>query len=632
MRRSSLLLACVAVVLTADITPAQDTTLTGEDFARWLRRRPNIARIEVAGNAALKTARIRNVMELKTASFWAKFGLRERPRLLPLAIERDQASIKREYRALGFWDADVDIQARPGREPESAHLTVLVTENTRSYWGDIQVTGDHTDLVSRIARYTAPLSRGRPADSLSLAMAQLRMVAECANRAHPAARVHTAITRRPDTIDVRFDLSSGPDVVLGEITYEGLVHTRESVVRRELRLSPGQPYSRRRLDERQQDVYATGLFTFVRLDPQYADTASDQAPRTADLRLRVVERPPSFLGFRTGAGQDQDRDLTFDYAVDWGSRNWLGSARRYALTATSTFVVVTEWRVLHHRFSGNYVEPYLFGFRLPTTLELAYEPRVRSATQDYRIEKMSGELSVTRRFKRVHRIWSALIYERVNISGIPAERREDLLEEEGITIKRRWAFALERDTRPNLFVPTSGALTRLSTEFVGGFLGGRSDFYKVDLSWARYQIISDPTVLASRIRLGWAGLHSGGDFIPTIDRFYLGGANSIRGYSENTVGPADTLGSALGGEVIALLNLELRTPVTRKFWFTLFGDLGNNWARFSDIELESMLMSLGIGWQYIAPVGPLRIDYARRVLHHGHPASDRIHLSILFSF
>jgi outer membrane protein assembly factor BamA len=78
--------------------------------------------------------------------------------------------------------------------------------------------------------------------------------------------------------------------------------------------------------------------------------------------------------------------------------------------------------------------------------------------------------------------------------------------------------------------------------------------------------------------------------------------------------------------------MELRTPVIWKFWFTFFGDAGNNWGRFRDVRLDEFLVSVGLGWQYMAPVGPIRLDYARRVVHPTYPASDRLHLSILFAF
>jgi outer membrane protein insertion porin family len=227
---------------------------------------------------------------------------------------------------------------------------------------------------------------------------------------------------------------------------------------------------------------------------------------------------------------------------------------------------------------------------------------------------------------------TALAIDRVDVSDVPKEAVAEILEEEGKSIRRRLSFALERDTRPNLFVPTSGARTRVDLEFTGGPLGGADDFYSTDFSWARYQTVSSASVFASRIRFGWKNVHSGGASIPTDERFYLGGANSIRGYAEDGVGPTDSSGSAIGGRVVTLMNFELRTPVHGPWWFTTFADLGNNWARFHDIRFDRLLFSIGVGLQYIAPVGPIRLDYARRVVHPGHPQSDRLHLSILFSF
>lgn len=210
--------------------------------------------------------------------------------------------------------------------------------------------------------------------------------------------------------------------------------------------------------------------------------------------------------------------------------------------------------------------------------------------------------------------------------------KEALAEETGTNIKARWNLVWERDSRPSVFIPTSGSRTRVELEYVGEIRRNVRDFYKVDLSWARYQTVGPPTVLATRFRIAWVRQFSTDEGVPTIDRLYMGGANTIRGYSENTVGPVDSTGTPQGGQVLILASVELRTPVAWKFWFSIFGDLGNNWATFGDVVLGDMLLSLGVGWHYMAPVGPIRLDYARRAAHPGYPASDRLHLSILFAF
>lgn len=625
----------VAALALLGVWPAANTCADDiqDDLRQWRRRRPPVTRIDIDGNTAYSDKEIRSFMQIRTPGFLHKLGLRNRPLLLTGAEERDEASIRRAYRQAGYWDATAAISAAPDPDDQRAVVTVFITENRRYHWGDVSLSGDDTTLAARARTYLRDLSRGAPADSLLLEYTGARVRALCADRGHPKATVAFTIARRgDDTLDVRIDLKSGPAVYLGELTISGAKITRDAYIRREAYWRPGELYSQRRLAWRQQDVYATGLFTFVHLDPVATDSLRSADSQFTDFQMRVVERKPSFIGVRTGAGQDPNRDLTWDYAFEWGSRNWRGTGRQWSLTARSGFVVVTDWEVLHHRFAAKFTEPWPLGVRLPTTLTLAYEPGVRSSVQEYRIERMEGDLNVTRRIGRNMRWWTSLVYERVKIYDIPLDRVEDYLEEQGISIRRRWRGAIERDSRPNLFVPTTGARTRLDAEYVGGILGGAEDFYKIDASWSRYQTISAPSVFASRLRLAWIKPHSQSGFVPTSDRFYLGGANSIRGYAENTVGPKDSTGAPAGGQVVMLANLEMRTPMSSKFWFSIFLDAGNNFARFRDVTIGDMLVSLGVGIQYIAPVGPLRLDYARRAVHPKYAPSDRVHLSILFAF
>jgi outer membrane protein insertion porin family len=614
-------------------TAAQSQESAPETGERWLRSRPYITEIQIAGNTAVKDGKIRDWMELTAPGFWSSLGLAGNPRFNIATARRDEVTIGWHYSRLGYWDAAINITAMEDRDADHARVQVTIDEGTRYVWGTVALETDSLGFARRLHRAVQKLETGNPADSIEFELTRARVLGECANNGYPGARLSVEITPRRDTLDAQFTLTEGPYVVIGQIRTEGLSHTRELIVHRVLRINSGTEYSRKLLEERRQELYATGLFTLVRLDPDFSDTASAGTVRHADLNLRLIERSPSFIGFRTGVGQDEDIDLTWDYAVDWGSRNWLGTARRYTLTAQSSYAVVTDWRFIHHRFSVQYVEPFPFGLRLPTTLELGFEPRLRALVQDYRIERRSAALRVSRRDRSKRIQWvTSLEVDEFDISDVPREAEDEILREEGLRKRRQLAFALERDTRPNLFVPTSGARTRLDVAYTGGPLGGDDDYYSANFSWSRYQVVSKASVFASRIRLGWKNVHSGGSTIPSFDRFYLGGANSIRGYAENSVGPADTSGAALGGRVVTLANLELRTPLAGNWWTTLFGDAGNNWSSFHNIRLDQMLFSLGAGLQYVAPVGPIRLDYARRVIHPAHPRSDRVHLSILFAF
>jgi len=601
----------------------------------WLRRKPEIERVVITGNAHIAEGDIRHHLELKSPSLRARIGLGRRPRVVGGAWERDRKAVLALYATRGYLNAETTVAVTRDEKTDRAIVSVDVREGGRTVWGGITTEGDDLFISGRTYRWMKELKRGDPADPRKLQ----RVLALCqgtyADYGHPYARfaaqwdIDSTAAVAEDTANVHIVVDPGPEARFGQVQVTGNTFTREPVIRRELAFRPGDPYSRKKIFESQNNIYRTGLFTFTRLELSADSTAKEAPRRDPDFTVRVVERKPAYLDLATGAGQDRQQDLTWDYSLEWGNRNWLGTGRHWALQAKSGLIVVTDWRVLYNRFVARYTEPWILGLRLPTTVQFAYEPGVRSAVQPYRIERLEGELGFQTRVGETKRAWLTFVYENVRIFGIDRPI-EEILREKGITIRRKVVFAVEKDSRPNVFVPTAGSLTRLDAEYAGGFLGGDVDFYKVVGSWARYQTTGS-SVLASRFQFGLVKAHSGAAQVPTIDRFYTGGANSIRGYPENRVGPMID-GTPEGAGVLALANVELRTPAIWRFWFTVFGDAGNAWSRFRDFSGKEILVSTGIGLQYVSPVGPLRLDYAKRISHPGHPASDRLHLAILFAF
>ena len=119
------------------------------DIARdtWRRRRPVVMRVDVAGNRTVSDGDVRGVMQIRTSGFSQTLGLRDRPRLLVGAEERDEAAIHLLYRRHGFWDAQAAISVVPDSRTQRALVTVFIEEGTRYRWGRVDVTGDHEDLV-----------------------------------------------------------------------------------------------------------------------------------------------------------------------------------------------------------------------------------------------------------------------------------------------------------------------------------------------------------------------------------------------------------------------------------------------------------------------------------------------------
>ncbi len=119
-------------------------------------------------------------------------------------------------------------------------------------------------------------------------------------------------------------------------------------------------------------------------------------------------------------------------------------------------------------------------------------------------------------------------------------------------------------------------------------------------------------------RLGLAYGYRGEAALPFSERFFAGGASSLRGFGRDLAGPVqevpdpDNPGStefvALGGNALMVNNLELRFPIWGQIEGAVFYDLGNVFETVGRFRFSDLRSSLGFGLRYRTAVGPFRID------------------------
>jgi outer membrane protein insertion porin family len=362
-----------------------------------------------------------------------------------------------------------------------------------------------------------------------------------------------------------------------------------------------------------------------------------------------MERKPNYVDLKLGLGHyqptNQNLDLTTaDFLLEWGNRNLNGTGRKMSLSMFSSYAVYPDpdfpvsadsIKNLLYRFNLRFVEPWLLGIPILTDLDFYYDPGVESVIQPYRIESYGGDLNFSKETSPSTKIWLTPSFQWVNIYNVSREEREEIKRERGINVRRKLILFAESDTRDNIFLPLRGSFTRLHAEFVGGFLGGDNHFFKLIFSWNRYFRLGQPgelDVLGTRLKLGYIEKLRSEEYVPTFDRFYMGGAATVRGYAENSMGPKDSEDKVKGGKVMILTNLELRRALFWKFGYTLFVDAGNLWFQPKHINLDELRMTAGFGIQFFTPVGPLRLDYAEKIIRKDDPKGGRLHLSILYAF
>jgi outer membrane translocation and assembly module TamA len=124
--------------------------------------------------------------------------------------------------------------------------------------------------------------------------------------------------------------------------------------------------------------------------------------------------------------------------------------------------------------------------------------------------------------------------------------------------------------------------------------------------------------------------------VPIYERFFAGGANTVRGYKERSIGPRDPkTNDPIGGEAMLIGNAELTYPVFKNFKIAVFYDIGNVWENTDDdIDSDDFKAGAGVGIRVKTPIGPVNVD-AGYPLDKAHPDDKqkiRFHFSMSRGF
>jgi outer membrane protein insertion porin family len=594
-----------------------------------LREKPVVKEIVISGNTYFSNGKIADQMSTQKNRF---YNFLKRKKLNPRRLPVDAWAIDSLYHINGFLEAKATIDYKI--ENGKAIVQVKIDEGKQTKLGKLKLEGGLESLNLAAEKVIRRAEEGKPYNPSQIRDLSSEIRALYANNGYPYVQIEETVEKNEEKsiANLSFRISPGEKVFFGKVTCQGLKFTQPNIALREIVFKKGEVYSREKIMDSEQRIYGTGLFNYLSLDVENLE----EKPLNPDFNLRLVEKKPSFVRFNGGLAQSQQQDLSLDFLGEWGNRNLFGTGRSLSLSAYTSWVIITKLENLNNRFSINYTEPWLVGVKFPLLLDVYYEPGIRSVfQQDYHIQSWGGDITFLKEFKRYTKVWLGFGYQRVSIFGVPQEEQEKFLKEMGINVRRKIDLTIERDTRDNPLVPMRGAFTQIYAEQVGGFLGGQNNLVKFSISWNRYNQLSHKSgldALATRLKFGYVEELTSKDYVPTFDRFYLGGASTIRGYAENSMGPKDENGDPLGAKVILIGNIELRRGLFWKFGYTFFVDAGNGWLSANNISLDSIRVSGGLGLEFFTPIGPLRLDYGYRLKRGGDEKEGRFHLSVLYAF
>jgi outer membrane protein insertion porin family len=559
-----------------------------------------IQEVRIDGLKELKRGDIEDYMALKKRGIFSWFTgtgtLKEE------YLERDTNAIA----AFGLNEGFIDIQVSAPQveyKPDGIHIVFTIHEGPRYTVREVKFAGDIIETEENMFKVIEMENWRKSEKKFSLTVMQedtKRLTEYYADYGYAFAEVDTRLIKADDgspQVDVGYMITKKQKVFIRRLVAEGNTKTRDNVILREMRLGDGDMYEGAKL--RRSAERLNRLHYFSAVDTELIPTGNEDE---VDLKIKVKEaNTGAIMG---GVGYSTYYDVGVTASVM--ERNLFG--RGYWLQLQGFF----SWR----RTSGmlSFTNPHLYDTDLSVGNDLYY---VYDYWDDFTKETIGDTIRFAYPLGEYTSVGLAYRLERYFLSDVNNDSSPYISDYEGTNWTSAISGRILRDTTDSRERPTKGTIARLWSEYGGGGLGGTDNFVKTVADWQAFWSVNPQNTLHVRGRLGGVFQNTESK-VPVFERFWLGGMDTIRGYSFSDLSPRDYKygGDQIGGDRMGVLNLE--------YIWTFQKDLGLALVPFVDagfnIDQKTMgndlnryiVASAGLEFRWRSPMGDLRIAY-------GHP-------------
>ena len=434
-----------------------------------------------------------------------------------------------------------------------------------------------------------------------------------------------------DSLDIHFVITENHKVYINNIAIIGNTRTRENVIRRQLRVFPGDVYNQERIARSYREVMMLNFF--ANAAPNILPVSDDKI----DIEFQVEEKPAGqasanmgysqYLGLTGGGGlslpnfqgKGQNLSFSFNAGVSSGTNQYSYQAyntnrpksRSASISFTDPMVNDTKNLVggsVYYRMMGGstmYYSP------LETTIAGASIMLGRIFKWPDDFFRGTWQFQINRRQYRGTQ---------EDIDRYAGGREES----DGISITQ----TIRRDSRDHPEFPTIGSHFSINSSLSGWVLGGQENFHKHSLNLEWFTPTFWKFVLKNSLKIGviktLPSNNEGISYIPYNDRFIMGGngipyGNALRGYDDNRVGPLTISGTPIGGNALVKFGTEYRVPFAENpvVYGVIFAEMGNVWSSIDLMERLSLprsgpldlKRSVGAGVRFFMPmIGMLGFD------------------------
>lgn len=592
--------------------------------------RAKIRQVNIVGNESFSEKEIRAGFTLDTAN-WLSW-IRQDDRYAKEALEGDLEIIRSFYMDRGYADFRIDsTQVAISPNKKDIFVTINVREGDVYTISEVKLVGDMVipEQFLRSFIFTKP---GAVFNQNVLTQSAEFMQFRLGEEGYANAEIEPVpeLDHEAKEASVTFYVNPQSRVYVRNIKFNGISQVDDEVLRREMRQMEGSYLSNSLMDR---SKILLQRLPYIEPGVDYRTIPVPGSPDLVDLEVDLEYRMPG--QFSGGVGYSESQKLLLNGSIV--HTNFLGTGNRVALELNSG-----RFQKL---YSISHTDPYRTMDGVHRTLSVNYRDitQFTSAASDFSTTSAGASVDYGYPISEFQRLSFGLTFQHSELiaSANSTQQAQDWVANNGnpfvedvgngvmitgtefdtVELTGGWSY----DSRNRSIFATRG--TRLQFFLSLAVPGGEVEYYQARFNITKYYPITPKWIIRFNSELGISEALGDTTATAPFKQFFGGGPKSVRGFKESYLGPRDSFGRPYGGNVLVASQLELIIPLPAKFASqaraSIFYDVGNVFSTgevaFTDKlgspleykpDLGELRTSIGIGVQWMAPLGLFRFSYA----------------------
>ena len=553
-----------------------------------------ISSINFIGDKKLKDRKLRDIIASEEDKFWKVIS--RNTNFNQRLIDLDIRLLTNYYKSIGYYDVIINSKTAEINNENNINLTYSIEAGTRftidRITTNVDPVFDNKLFFSLKKSYDKLIGEYYSPFAIKKILENIDEIIEKNNLQFVEHNVEENV--KDKTISVKFNIYEGERQLVERINITGNSITNESVIRGELILDEGDPFTNLGLDKSIAKLKSRRIFKEVN---SVVTSGSENNLKVIDIN--VVEMPTGEISAGAGIGTNGG---SFEARVT--ENNWLGEGKKLdfaIITDSESLSGTLNYRDPNYNFMGNSIN-YFISSSSNDKPDQGYENTIYT-------------LGINTSFEQYRKIFTnfglSATYDDLRTVSTASE---NLKKQSGEFSELEGEYGLRYDNRNRAFMPTSGSVISFNQS-----LPIFADRQSIDNTFnaIKYKSFSDDVVGASKLYI--STITGIGDDDVRLSRRKNLSSKKLRGFEKGKVGPIDGL-DHIGGNYTAALNFEASLPNflpdTTKTDIGLFLDFANVWGVDYDSSIDDsnkLRSSTGLVANWLSPVGPLSFTFATNI-------------------